>query len=92
VAVGNRTPIIGQVYPVHHAAVPTNPNEAVAALNSAESKGVQVHYRPGDDPFFYLSLADVPADEVFNKVVAEWSLIGVDQPGLPKARHRRRRF
>jgi hypothetical protein len=65
--------------------VPTNADEAIAALKAGKGKGFQVHYRPGDDLCFYLTLANVTPQEVFKRNIAEWSLVGVDQPGLPGA-------
>jgi hypothetical protein len=50
---------------------------------AAEAQGFQVHFAPGDDPYFYVTLADVPPDEVFRRSVAQWTLYGVDQPGVP---------
>ena len=85
VKVGDKVLTIGDVYAVHHAAVPNNADEAIAALKAGEGDGFQVHYRPGNDSCFYLTLADVEPEEVFKRSIAEWSLIGVDQPGLPDA-------
>jgi hypothetical protein len=42
-----------------------------------------LHFRPGDDPYFYLTLADVPPDEAVRRSLSEWSLYGVNQPGVP---------
>ncbi len=41
-----------------------------------------MHYRPGDDPFFFLALANRPATDIPGKQVRLWGLIDIDQPGV----------
>lgn len=84
VTVGERELMIGDVYAVHPAATPINPDEAIAALDAGDAQGFEVHLRPGDDPYFYLTLADVSPPEVMRRSLAQWSLWGIDQPGVPE--------
>jgi len=79
---GNRTLTIGEVYAVHSAATAVNADDAVEARKSGKGKGFRVNYRPSDDPFFYLALADGATSELLGNRVALWSLVGVDQPGI----------
>lgn len=85
VTVAGRELTIGDVYVLHPSATAINADEAVAALDTGEAGGFQVHFRPGDDPYFYLTLADAPPDEVVRRAVSEWTLYGVDQPGVSDA-------
>ncbi|KQH80023.1 hypothetical protein AO501_33920 [Mycobacterium gordonae] len=79
---GGRTLTIGPVYAVHTAATAINAEEAIEALEAGRGKGFRVTYRPGDDPFFYVALADGPVSELGGKKIALWSLVGIDQPGV----------
>lgn len=81
VKVGARELEIGDFYIVHHAATPVNAEEVITAVKAGKGNGFQIDYKPGDDPYFFVCLANVPHAEVFQKGLAEWSLIGVDQPG-----------
>jgi hypothetical protein len=83
VTVDGRELTIGDVYAVHPAATAINADEAIAALDAGAAQGFQVHFRPGDDPYFYLTLADVSPDEAVRRSLAQWTLYGVDQPGAP---------
>jgi hypothetical protein len=85
VTIGGRELIIGDVYAVHPAATAINADEAIAALDAGEVEGFEVDFRPGNDPFFYLTFADIPAREVMRRSLAQWTLSGVDQPGVPDA-------
>lgn len=82
VTAAGRELIIGDVYAVHPQATAINGEKAIAALDAGEAQGFHVHFRPGDDPFFYLTLADVPPDKVHTRLLAQWTLHGVDQPGV----------
>ena len=83
VTVDGRELTIGDLYAVHPAATAINADEAIAALDAGAAQGFQVHFRPGDDPYFYLTLADVSPDEAVRRSLAQWTLYGVDQPGAP---------
>lgn len=83
VTVSGRELTIGDVYAVHPAATAINADEAIAALDAGEAQDFEVHFRPGDDPYFYLTLADAPPREVMRRSLAQWTLCGVDQPGVP---------
>lgn len=85
VTIDGRELLIGDVYVVHPQATAINADEAIAALDADEAEGFEVDFRPGDDPYFYLSLANVPPDEVLLRSLAQWTLSGVDQPGVPDA-------
>lgn len=82
VKIGSRELVIGDVYALHPRAVATNGEEAIAALDAGAGEGFNVHFRPGDDPYFYLTLADVSRDEANRRPVAQWTLYGVDQPRM----------
>lgn len=58
---------------MHAKATAVNADEAIAAMDSGQGKGFRVHYRPGDDPYFYLTLATCPPAEVKNRWVALWA-------------------
>lgn len=81
VTIAGRELIVGDVYAVHPQAIVTNGEEAFAALDAGEAQGFHVHFRPGDNPYFYLTLADVSRDEARRRSIAEWTLFGIDQPG-----------
>jgi hypothetical protein len=80
VSVAGRDMVIGDVYAVHPSATAVNGDDAIAALDAGVAQGFQVEFRPGDDHYFYVTLADVPPDEAVRRAVSEWSLYGVDQP------------
>lgn len=82
VIVDDRELTIGDVYAMHPAATPINGEDAIDALNVGEAHNFEVHFRPGDDPYFYLTLANAPPPEVTRRSIALWSLYGVDQPGV----------
>ena len=82
VPIAGRELTIGDVYAVHPRATAINADEAIAALDAGEAQEFHVHFAPGDDPYFYLTLADVPPDKVFRRSMAQWTLYGVDQPGV----------
>lgn len=85
ITIGGRELLIGDVYVVHPAATANNAAEALAALDASEAQGFSVEFRPGDDPYFYLTLADVPRHEVTRRYLAQWTLTGIEQPGIPDA-------
>ncbi|MCV7384401.1 hypothetical protein [Mycolicibacter longobardus] len=82
VEVAGRELVIGDVCWVHPQATAINGNEAVAALDSGQAEGFEVRFRPGDDPYFYLTLANRSREEISQRYLALWSLHGVDQPGV----------
>ena len=73
---------IGDVYAVHPQATAINGDEAIAALDAGDAEGFEVHFRPGEDPYFYLTLANAPPEEIMRRNLAQWTLSGVDQPGI----------
>ncbi|WP_198966099.1 hypothetical protein [Mycobacterium shottsii] len=75
--------MIGDVYAVHPAATAINVDAALAALDAGQANGFSVDFRPGDDPYFYLTLADVPRQEIAGRYLAQWTLTGIQQPGVP---------
>jgi hypothetical protein len=81
--VDGRELLIGDVYVVHPRAVIVNGPEAIAAMDSGTARGFEVFVEPADTPYFYLTLADIDADEVHNRYLAAWTLHNVKQPGLP---------
>lgn len=83
VEVAGRSLTIGNVYAIHPQATAVNAQEAIETIDAGNWEGFQVHFRPGDDPFFYIALADVEPAEIRSKRVAWWSLFGVDQPSAP---------
>lgn len=83
--VGGRELVFGDVYLVHPAATAINADEAIAALDAGQAEGFEVLFRPGDEPYFYLTLADVQEDEVLRRSLAQWTLTGIEQPGVPDA-------
>ena len=82
VTVADRELIIGDVYAVHPRATAINADAAIAALDAGDAEGFHVQFRPGDDPYFYVTLADVSPDEAVRRSVSEWTLYGVGQPGI----------
>jgi hypothetical protein len=74
--------VLGDVYAMHPRAIATNGAEAIAALDAGNAQDFQVRFRPGDDTFFYLTLANEAPREVLNRSLAQWTLHGVDQPGV----------
>lgn len=82
VEVAGRELMIGDVYAAHPQATAINGDEAIAALDSGQGEGFEVRFRPGDDPYFYLTLANQPPKEISQRYLALWSLHGVDQPGV----------
>jgi hypothetical protein len=82
VEIAGRELTIGDVYALHTQATAINGNEAIAALDAANAEGFEVHFRPGDDPYFYLTLANEPPEQVLSRHLAQWTLWGVDQPGV----------
>jgi hypothetical protein len=85
VDVAGREFVIGNIYAIHPRATAINAPEAIAALDAGTAEGFHVRYRPGDDPFFYLTLANQPATDIPGKHVRLWGLIGIDQPGIESA-------
>jgi hypothetical protein len=85
VNIAGREFAIGDIYAIHPRATATNAEEALAALDAGTAEGFHVRYRPGEDPFFYLALANRPATDVPGKRVRLWGLIGIDQPGVDSA-------
>ncbi|WP_304116024.1 hypothetical protein [Mycolicibacterium bacteremicum] len=73
---------IGDVYALHTQATAVNGDEAIAALDSGSAEGFEVHFRPGDDPYFYLTLANESPAQVLRRQLAQWTLWGVEQPGV----------
>lgn len=82
VEIGGRELTIGDVYVVHPQATAINGDEAISALDAGDADGFEVHFRPGDDPYFYLTLANEPPEEILHRSLAQWTLWGVDQPGV----------
>ena len=82
VEIAGRELTIGDVYAVHPQATAINGKEAIAALDAGQAEGFQVHVRPGEDPYFYLTLANGPPEEIPRRYLAQWTLSGVDQPGV----------
>lgn len=82
VEIAGRQIIIGDVFTLHKQATPINGDEAIAALEAGNAEGFEVHFRPGDDPYFYLTLANESPDQVLRRQIAQWTLRGVDQPGV----------
>lgn len=80
VPLGGRRLPIGDVYVAHPQAIAVNGAAAIAALESAEAEGFLVEFRPGEDEYFYVTLADVPSDQAERRSVSEWSLHGITQP------------
>jgi hypothetical protein len=56
--------------------------KAIAALDAGDAEGFEVHFRPGDDPYFYLTLANEPPEAILRRSLAQWTLWGVDRPGV----------
>ena len=83
VAIAGRELTIGDVYALHTQATAINGDEAIAALDAANAEGFEVHFRPGDDPYFYLTLANGTPEQVLTRHLAQWTLYGIDQPGIP---------
>ena len=81
--IDGRELLIGDVYAVHPRAVILNGQEAIAALDSGQAKEFHVISKPADEPYFYVTLADVGQREVATRYMAAWTLYGVEQPGLP---------
>jgi len=82
VEIAGRELAVGDVYALHTQATAINGDEAIAALDAGNAKGFEVHFRPGDDPYFYLTLANESPDQVVRRHLAQWTLWGVDQPGV----------
>jgi hypothetical protein len=82
VEIAGRELTIGDVYAVHPRATAINGDEAIAALNAGDGEGFQVRFRPGDDPYFYLTLASGPPEDIPRRYLAQWTLYGVEQPGV----------
>lgn len=82
VEIAGRELNIGDVYALHTQATAINADEAIAALDASNAEGFEVHFRPGDDPYFYLTLANESPEQVVGRHLAQWSLWGVDQPGV----------
>lgn len=81
VTIGGRRLVIGDVYVIHPRATAVNADAAIAALDAGCAAGFQVHYRPGEDPFFYLTLANRPRTDIPGKPTRLWGLIDINQPG-----------
>lgn len=81
VEIAGRELIIGEVYAVHPQVTAINGDEAIAALDAGRADGFQVRFRPGNDPYFYLTLANEPPEQIPRRNLAQWSLSGVKQPG-----------
>ncbi|WP_165765969.1 hypothetical protein [Mycolicibacterium wolinskyi] len=75
--------LIGDVYVVGRRAAILNGAEAIAALDSGTAQGFKVILEPVDEPYFYLTLANVDQTQINSRYLAAWSLYGIDQPGLP---------
>ncbi|MDM3974745.1 hypothetical protein QRB36_11255 [Mycobacterium marseillense] len=82
VEIAGRELTIGDVYALHTQSIALNGDEAIAALDAGNAEGFEVHFRPGDDPYFYLTLANEPPGDVLRRHLAQWTLWGVDQPGV----------
>ncbi|WP_261879681.1 hypothetical protein [Mycobacterium marinum] len=82
VEIAGRELVVGDVYALHTQSIAINGAEAIAALDAGNAEGFEVHFRPGDEPFFYLTLANETPDKVLNRHIAQWTLWGVDQPGV----------
>jgi len=81
VNIGGRELVIGDVYAIHPHATVVNADAAIAALDTGTATGFQVDYRAGEDPYFYLALANRPPTEIPGKPTRLWGLIGINQPG-----------
>ena len=81
--IDGRELFIGDVYAVHPRAVILNGHEAIAALDSGKANEFQVISEPADEPFFYVTMADVDQSAVVKRYLAAWTLHGIEQPGLP---------
>ncbi|WP_078312384.1 MULTISPECIES: hypothetical protein [unclassified Mycobacterium] len=81
-SVAGRDIPIGPVYVTHPAARTINGAEAIAALDAGNADGFEVKFEPGNDPYFYVTLADVPKNAVRHRSIAQWTLQGITQPGV----------
>lgn len=82
VEIAGRQLPIGDVYALHTQATAINGDEAIAALDAGNAENFEVHFRPGDDPYFFLTLASDTPEHVLSRNLAQWTLWGVDQPGV----------
>ncbi|BBY28880.1 hypothetical protein MSEDJ_29760 [Mycolicibacterium sediminis] len=82
VEIAGRELTIGDVYALHTQATAINGDEAIANLDAGNAEGFEVHFRPGDDPYFFITLANDSPDNVLRRHLAQWTLWGVDQPGV----------
>ena len=76
---------VAQPHAIHPHATAINADDAIAAIDSGAAAGFLVDYRPGDDPFFYLALANRPPTDIPGKPTRLWGLIGINQPGTDAA-------
>ncbi|MGW5524600.1 hypothetical protein [Gordonia sp. NPDC003950] len=72
---------IGTVGMYHPRATAVNPEKARAAMKNGTARGRELQLKPGNEPYFYLYLAD-KTDSPQDLKVAMWSLPDIDQPGV----------
>ena len=75
---------IGDVYAVHPQATAINGDESDRSSDAGDAEDFEVHFRPGDDPYFYLTLANEPPEAILRR-----SLRAMDSVGSRRARRLR---
>jgi len=80
VTIDGKTLSIGQVWVTHPKATAINGDDAIKALDAGTAEDFAVDFRPGDDQFFLLALADKPFENYIGEQLSLWSLVDVEQP------------
>lgn len=84
VTVDGKALAIGPVWVTHPHATAKNGDAAIEALDAGNADKFPVDFRPGDDHYFLLALADRPFKDHLGKPISLWSVIDVEQPDADK--------
>lgn len=84
VTVDGKTLTIGPVWVTHPQATAMNGDAAIEALNAGTAESFAVDFRPGEDHYFLLALADRDFRDYLGQPISLWSVIDVDQPDADK--------
>ncbi len=84
VTINGKTLTIGPVWVTHPYATAKNGDAAIEALDAGMADHFAVDFRPGDDHYFLMALADRAFEDHLGKQISLWSLIDVEQPDADK--------
>ncbi|MFW0797776.1 hypothetical protein AAFP30_28500 [Gordonia sp. CPCC 205515] len=75
---------LGEAIAVHPETWVENGSNIVEALERHENSGRHFVLRPGDDPYFFIYLADTAPHDYADRWFVGWNLDGIDEPWLDR--------